>query len=92
VFIDGTALTPSNGMRISGNITLTGNSTLQQDPGNDVILYGASTNVSVPRTITKNQSSSIIFGNIVLDGSAYYTTAADLDLTGAFIFLDPGSQ
>ena len=78
---------------MSGNITLTGNSTLQaQKRGHSIVLYGATTTSNQPRVIAKNPQSSLTFSNIVLDNRANYTTAADLDITGAFIFQDQYSQ
>lgn len=78
-------LLPSDGMRISGNISLTGSSTMQQDPGQRIVLYGPNTTA---KTLTVPMGNAAVFGDIVLTNQANMTTASSLMLKGKFDFED----
>ena len=82
-------LKPSDGMRVSGNITLNGNSTILQEEGQQIVLYGPN---STAKTLKLSSNSAAIFGDIVLMNTANMTTEADFQLKGAFIFMDATSR
>jgi hypothetical protein len=72
-------------MRISGNITTIANSTLQQDPGQQLVLYGPNTTA---KRLSIGEGGAVTFADLVLDNQANMTTANDFRLNGAFIFKD----
>ncbi|MDR0927642.1 MAG: T9SS type A sorting domain-containing protein [Ignavibacteria bacterium] len=85
ITINTASFLPNNGIRVSGNINLIANSTITQNAGQDIILYGPSTTA---KAFTMSMSSAAQFGNIILQNRANMTTAASFDVLGGFIFQD----
>ena len=90
VKINMASLSPNDGIKISGNIDLIANSTIQQGIGKQIVLDGL--NAGVQKTFTMSRSSAAVFGDIVLMNRANMTTEADFQLKGAFIFTDAFSR
>ena len=90
VTINSASFRHSNGMRLSGNLTMTGSAALDAGEGvvsnSDLVFYGGG--ASGVKTVAIPQSASAVFSNIVLDNKASYTTNANFQLNGRFLLKD----